>query len=419
MPDRWSELGASAVNRTNSSSLAEQLQRGFHGLRFEGELEAAYRRDQFQDRLRYLRINLAILAVISLVIIRVDSVVMPVIGRLVPDLARTGIMLPLLVSGFAATFMRRADVWYPRYIAVAMAVALAAMSWVAISAWMAGEPRIFGRMLLAMVAVYFVLGLAFRSAIAVNAVGFAAFVILATQKGMAAADLTHYLLTIGVANVICVAGAWNLEHARRTAWLEGQRLAVTALEDGLTGIHNRRRFDEHLQRAWGQGVRERKPIALVFGDIDHFKRYNDRYGHQAGDEALKAVAATLAGFARRPLDLAARFGGEEFAVILYDRGRADAERIGADILEAVRKLAIPHEDSDAAAVLTISLGIACVLPAARRSWTGIVQLADQALYAAKDGGRNRLEVLEQEYEHMQTGYFHRRSAKPAAGEAEG
>ena len=122
------------------------------------------------------------------------------------------------------------------------------------------------------------------------------------------------------------------------------------------------------------------------------------------------MAGALARFARRPLDLAARYGGEEFAVILFDTARADAERVGAEILEAVRKLAIPHQDSGAAPVLTISLGIACVVPAARRSWAGLVQLADQALYAAKDGGRNRLEVLEQEYEHMQTGYFHRKAA---------
>jgi diguanylate cyclase (GGDEF)-like protein len=406
------------VSGADTSSLTEQLRRGFHGLRFEGELEPAYRRDQFRERLRYLRINLALLAAISLLVIQVDRVVIPMIGQLVPDLARTGIMLPLLLAGFAITFVRRADAWYPRYIAVAMAVALAAMSWVAISSWMAGEPRIFGRMLLAMVAVYFVLGLAFRSAIAVNAFGLAAFVAIAVQKGMPAVDLTHYLLTLGIANVICVAGAWNLEHARRTAWLEGQRLAETALQDGLTGIHNRRRFDDHLHRAWAQCIRERRPIALLFADIDHFKRYNDRYGHQAGDEALKAVAATLAGFARRPLDLAARYGGEEFAIILYDTGRADAERIGGDILEAVRRLAIPHEDSGAAPVLTISLGIACVMPAARRSWAGLVQLADQALYSAKDRGRNRLEVLEQEYEHMQTGYFHRKAARPPAGDPE-
>ena len=398
------------MSRADTPSLTEQLQRGFHGLRFESELETAYRRDQFYERLRYLRINLAILAAISILVIQVDRVVVPVIGRIVPDLARTGIMLPLLVIGFGLTFLRRADVWYPRYIAVAMTIALAGICWVTLSAWFIGEPRLFGRLILAIVAVYFVLGIDFRAAIGVNALAFAAYAVLATMKDMPAVDLTHYLLTLSIANIICVAGAYNLEHARRTAWLEGQRLAESALQDGLTGIHNRRRFDEHLQRVWSQCVRERRPVALLFVDIDHFKVFNDRYGHQAGDEAMKAVAGALARFARRPLDLAARYGGEEFAIILFDVKRPEAERIGEEVLAAVRAHDIPHEGSGTATVLTVSMGVACVQPLARRSWAGVIQLADQALYAAKDHGRNRVEVLEQEYEHMQTGYFHRKAA---------
>ena len=402
---------------TGSSSLTEQLQRGFHALRFDGELESAYRRDQFRERLRYLRINLAVLAAISLLVIQVDRVVMPAISRIVPDLTRTGIMLPLLLAGFAVTFVRRADTWYPRYIAAAMTLALIAMSWISIVAFGQGEPRVFPRLLLAMIAVYFALGLTFRAAIGVNAVAVAAFAAIAAIKDMPVVDLTHFELTLVIANVICVAGAWNLEHARRTAWLEGQRLAETAMQDGLTGIHNRRRFDDHLQRAWAQSVRERKPIALLLADIDHFKAYNDRYGHQAGDEALRAVAGVLSHCARRPLDLAARYGGEEFAVILFDTPRAEAERVAGEILEGVRRLGILHQGSAAAPVLTVSIGIACVVPAARRSSSGLVQLADQALYAAKDGGRNRAVALEREYEQMQTGYFHRKAAMkvPPAG----
>ena len=327
LTDRWSETGRRGLSGAKESSLTEQLERGFHGLRFDGELESAYRRDQFYDRLRYLRINLAVLAAISLTVIQIDRVVVPVIGRIVPDLARTGVMLPLLLLGFAVTFIRRADVWYPRYIALAMAAALAGMSYISLTAWGEGEPRVFVRLLLAIVAVYFVLGLAFRSAIAVNAIALAAYAAIAVSKDMPGVEMTHYLTTLVIANIICVAGAYNLEHARRIAWLEGQRLAESALQDGLTGIHNRRRFDEHLQRVWGQSVRERKPIALLFADIDHFKPFNDRYGHQAGDEAMKAVAGVLTRFARRPLDLAARYGGEEFAIILFDAKREHAERI--------------------------------------------------------------------------------------------
>ena len=416
LTDRWSETGRRDLSGAKESSLTEQLRRGFHGLRFGGELESAYRRDQFFDRLRYLRINLAVLAAISLTVIQIDRIVVPVIGRIVPDLERTGVMLPLLLLGFALTFIRRADVWYPRYIALAMTAALAGISYISLTAWGEGEPRVFVRLVLAIVAVYFVLGLAFRSAIVVNAIALAAYGAIAVSKAMPGIEMTHYLATLVIANIICIAGAYNLEHARRIAWLEGQRLAESAMQDGLTGIHNRRRFDEHLQRVWGQSVRDRKPIALLLADIDHFKPYNDRYGHQAGDEAMKAVAGVLSRFARRPLDLAARYGGEEFGIILFDTKREQAERIAEEILEAVRQLGIAHQDSSAAPVLTISFGVACVVPAARRSWAGLIQLADQALYAAKDGGRNRAVALEQEYEHMQTGYFHRHPAVKGQGE---
>ena len=299
-------------------------------MRFDGELESAYRRDQFYDRLRYLRINLAVLAAISLTVIQIDRIVVPVIGRIVPDLARTGVMLPLLLLGFAITFIRRADVWYPRYIALAMTAALAGMSYISLTAWGEGEPRVFVRLLLAIVAVYFVLGLAFRSAIAVNAIGLAVYAAIAVSKGMPGVEMTHYLTTLVIANIICIAGAYNLEHARRTAWLEGQRLAESALQDGLTGIHNRRRFDEHLQRVWAQSVRERKPIALLFADIDHFKPYNDRYGHQAGDEAMKAVAGgphALRAPAARPRGALRRRGVRDHPVRHEARaGRAHRRR---------------------------------------------------------------------------------------------
>lgn len=400
------------MSGVRASSLTEQqLEKGFYGLRFGSDLEAAWRREQFHDRLNYLRVNLVLLAAIIFTIVRLDELVLPTVGQIIPNLARIGVMVPLLVVGLALTFLHRADVWYPRFMAVGMCVGLIGVAWVGLASWEAGESRVFVRLVIATIAVYFVLGLPFRSALAANLVAITFYLVAAVGKGMPWADLTHYTAMLLMTNVICAAGAYNLEHARRTAWLEGQRLAETALQDGLTAIPNRRRFDDHLQRVWAQSIRERRPIALLFADIDHFKRFNDRYGHQAGDEALKAVAAALSGFARRPLDLAARYGGEEFAIVLFDTNRDHAVRIGDEIMTAVRALAIPHADSGAAPVLTVSMGIACIVPAARRSWEGLIQLADQALYAAKDAGRNQSRVQEAEYEHMKTGYFRRHAPK--------
>lgn len=415
MPDTATAAGAGLVDR--ATSLAGQLQRGFPWMRFEPALESVYRDGQFADNLRLLRINLAILAVIIFSIIQIDRIVMPALSAKVPDILRLGVMVPILVIGFALTYLRNASTWYPRIMTWLMAIALMAIAWIGLWAWGHGENRVFVRLVIAVVAVYFVLGVPVRSAIAANLLTLVFYAAAAAAAwSMPAAELTQFLAMLLMTSVICAAGAYNLERARRTAWLEGQLLAETALQDGLTGIHNRRRLDEHLQRVWHQCIREHKPLALLFADIDHFKAYNDRYGHQAGDEALKAVAAVLAHHARRPMDIAARFGGEEFAVVLYDTTREHALRIGEQILEEVRQLGIAHGASSAAPVLTTSLGIACVVPVARRSSAGLLQLADQALYAAKDGGRNQARLLEAEYEHMKTGYFRHHPRGGGAGQ---
>ncbi|MGQ0430563.1 MAG: GGDEF domain-containing protein [Gammaproteobacteria bacterium] len=313
----------------------------------------------------------------------------------------------MLAIAFALTLLPQADVWYPRIVSVLAVMALIAISWLGLWAWSLGESRLFVRLIIAIIAVYFVLGLPFRRAGVANLLVIAVYVGSALSLAMPIAQLVHYACALLVSSVICAMGAYNLEHARRTAWLEARMLAERALQDGLTGIFNRRRFDEHLERVWQQGTRERKPVSLLFADLDHFKKYNDCYGHQAGDEDLKAVAAVLARHARRPLDMAARFGGEEFAVLLYDTTREHAERIAGAILLEVRGLGIVHGDS-AGGVLTISIGAVCVQPEQGRSAAGLLQLADQALYAAKDGGRDQVRTADSEYQQMKTGYFHRR-----------
>lgn len=405
----------SANGADRATSLSRQLQQGFRWLRFEPELESAWRADQFRASLRYLRASLVILAGLVLAIIQIDHRVMPGVREQMPDIARLSIMIPLLTIGFAVTFARGAPTWFPRVMALLMAIALMGITWVGLRAWELGEPRLFIRLLVATIAIYFVLGVPFRSAVVVNLFGITFYAVAASSRSMPVMELIHNLSMLVLTNAICATGAYHLESARRRAWLDSSMLEETALQDGLTGIPNRRRFDEHLQRVWQQGVREHKPLALLFADIDHFKKYNDRYGHQAGDEVMKRVTRVLARFARRPLDLAARYGGEEFAVLLFDASRDHAARVGDEILAEVRALAIPHADSAAAGILTVSIGVASIVPVARRSSAGFLQLADQALYAAKDGGRNQAQLLEEEYQHMKTGYFHRHTLTGGGG----
>jgi diguanylate cyclase (GGDEF)-like protein len=275
-----------------------------------------------------------------------------------------------------------------------MMLALMGVAWTGLMAWSHGEPRAFVRLVIVTIALYFVLGLRFRLALAANLVAIACYTGAAIMISMPADILAQFLAMLVMSSVICAIGAYNLEHARRTAWLEGQLLAELALRDGLTGIHNRRRLDEHLEQVLQQCRRARKPLALLFADIDYFKAYNDHYGHQAGDDALKAVAEVHGLFARRPLDMAARFGGEEFALVLFDTDREQAVRIGEAIMDGVRGLRIAHAHSAAASSLTISIGIVCIVPASEDTCASLLQRADQALYTAKHGGRNQLHLLD-------------------------
>ncbi|HYM33834.1 MAG TPA: diguanylate cyclase, partial [Steroidobacteraceae bacterium] len=185
--------------------------------------------------------------------------------------------------------------------------------------------------------------------------------------------------------------------------------------DGLTGIYNRRMFDEHLDKVWQQAGRDRVPVALLLVDIDHFKNYNDYYGHQAGDECLKHVAKALAYCARRPLDFTARYGGEEFAIVLYNARRDYVEEVARRIRATMERLALKHPVSPISEHLTVSVGAACVVPLPERSQFGFIQLADEALYDAKGGGRNRCVVMDKEYDELSTGSFRARTAAIAQG----
>jgi diguanylate cyclase (GGDEF)-like protein/PAS domain S-box-containing protein len=173
--------------------------------------------------------------------------------------------------------------------------------------------------------------------------------------------------------------------------MEG-RLETLAIEDGMTGLANRRRFDQQLEEEWARACRERTPLGLLLIDIDHFKAYNDEYGHPAGDACLRAVGRVLTAEAQRTTDLAARYGGEEFAMLLPNTDAAGCARIGERIHRAIREAGLVHALNVPSGIVTASLGGAISQPASERSagCGSLVEAADRALYAAKDGGRDRL-----------------------------
>ena len=178
---------------------------------------------------------------------------------------------------------------------------------------------------------------------------------------------------------------------RVKAELEESNSALQTLSglDGLTGIANRRRFDEYMVQEWKRAVREKSMISLILIDIDFFKPYNDNYGHQQGDDTLRTVVNSLAGAINRPGDLLARYGGEEFVVVLPDTTLEGALNIAETLRNKVNTLKIPHEFSSVASHVTLSMGVACCVPGQKDvSLDSIIEAADNALYSAKDGGRD-------------------------------
>jgi diguanylate cyclase (GGDEF)-like protein len=169
-----------------------------------------------------------------------------------------------------------------------------------------------------------------------------------------------------------------------------QRLEALSQQDGLTGIANRRAFDHRLGMHFAQALRKREPLALALCDVDHFKRFNDRYGHVAGDECLRQIAAVLGRHARRPTDLAARYGGEEFALLLPDTPLEGARSVLDAVREEVGALSIEHAGSDCGKVVTLSIGLAGCRPGQDKEAIDLVARADEALYRAKSLGRNRI-----------------------------
>jgi diguanylate cyclase (GGDEF)-like protein len=168
-----------------------------------------------------------------------------------------------------------------------------------------------------------------------------------------------------------------------------QRLSTL---DGLTGLANRRHFNEFLMHEWHRAQREASPLSLVMIDIDFFKAYNDQYGHQRGDECLRQVGTCLRSAVKRPGDLAARYGGEEFALILPQTGVTGAGTVAETLRCQVENLNIEHSRAPLHKRVTLSLGVASLIPERQHTPSVLIECADQALYQAKRAGRNRVEV---------------------------
>jgi diguanylate cyclase (GGDEF)-like protein len=241
---------------------------------------------------------------------------------------------------------------------------------------------------------FFFLGLPMRVALVTVGLTIVCFIAAALGFGVDLPVMLRSSLFLLLAAGACSIASRHFEESSRRSFLEGRLIAELAQHDALTGLKNRRVFDEHLDQVWEQAIADNRQLAILLIDVDQFKPYNDIYGHQAGDKALQRVAATLQQLATRPRDMIARYGGEEFAVTLYDIGRLDAQALAERMRLAVSGLEIQHLGAQLGGIVTISIGVAAVEPSRSRRPRGGLQLADQALYKAKLEGRNRVEVMD-------------------------
>ncbi|MFP5382852.1 MAG: diguanylate cyclase domain-containing protein [Gammaproteobacteria bacterium] len=244
------------------------------------------------------------------------------------------------------------------------------------------------------------------SALLLGAMGIAYMVFLVRIRPQPMDILVPYTLFYGAAVLIALFANYHLEHASRRRFLQvrllalkqgelelaNQRLQELADQDGLTGVANRRHFDQHLATEWSRARRSGQSLSLMLIDLDFFKRYNDSYGHQAGDDCLIVVGAVLRSHAQRPGDLAARYGGEEFALILPATDVSDAKEIASRVIHDLAAYRIPHRASEVSDVVTASAGVAGCVPSPLLSSRDLLAAADAALYRAKRDGRNRVEV---------------------------
>jgi diguanylate cyclase (GGDEF)-like protein len=390
------------------SPQARQLQAGFPWLAFCPDLESEFRRAHFEEKLLHTRVNLCLAVVITMAFSAMDSIVLgPELNR-VPSMIQMLIIIPTLLIGLASSFAPQRHRIYPPLAMIASTILGLGVAAIQIIAALGGMPILFPCLMLIIIFIYLMAGLIFYQAVAANAIVLFGYLAVGTALQLPGREFAYDALALVAANLFCASVVYMHEKTSRMRFLEACLLREMVARDGLTGIQNRRMFDQHILRVWQQSVRAEQRVALLLVDIDCFKDYNDRYGHQAGDECLRAVAVTLSQCARRPLDFVARYGGEEFAVVLYEASREYVAEVLTRIQRSIAELNIPHEASRVASRLTVSIGAAFILPSSSRTHEGLIQLADEALYSAKEQGRNRVVVMEAEYHTLKTGRFEKR-----------
>jgi len=386
---------AATLPREGESLVARTLRTGFATLRFPPPLEREFVTEYRTSRRRLVRIGvcLALVTIVGLAIL--DRWLIGANAHGVPDAIRFGVHIPLVTIAIVLT-ARRFYRWYWPFVHLFAPLYGLATVVLAVHAEGTLTSYVYARLIIAIFFFYFMLGLSFTAALRTNLVTLAGFIVAAIVTGLPMQTALYLSFLFVCANLYAGAGCYWLEHANRVAYLDRRLLNEVATHDGLTGLLNRAALEGEIHRIWQQAIRDRDTVTVVMIDIDHFKAYNDRYGHQAGDACLRDVAGAIRRAAgSRPRDCVARYGGEEMIAILPGADREGGERVARAMLDEVTALAIPHDRSLTQPHVTVSVGVATMSPERDSSHDLVVRIADRALYIAKEQGRNRYAVLDE------------------------
>src|SRR5260221_7162133 len=292
---------------------ARQLRAGFPWLTFHPGLETEFRCAHFDENLVHTRVNICLAVVITIAFSAMESTVLGAELNRIPSMTHMLVIIPILLIGLASSFSAQRHRIYPPFAVAATTVLGLGVGAIQIIATLGGTSILFPCLMLTIIFIYFMAGLIFYHAVAANALVMFAYLGAGTALQLPGREFAYDALAMVAANVFGASVVYMHEKTSRMRFLEACLLREMVAREGLTGIQNRRMFDQHIQRVWQQAVREEERVAVLLADIDCFKDYNDRYGHQAGDECLRAVAVSLSQCARRPLDFVARYGGGEVA----------------------------------------------------------------------------------------------------------
>ena len=364
---------------------------GWLRLRFaDAALEADFRRYHLAEFLPRMRKSLPVALALFLAFAMLDALSLPPLVRDGVLGLRLGGIVPVLALTWVALYVRSLREWLQWLVsasALASGLGIVGIIWVArVHAF--GLP--YEGIILATFFSYFLTGLRFVAASLCGWLVFLAYVAMELHVGLNGDTLLYNAFFLATANLIGCFGNHFLEQAVRQNFCSMVQMHKLAERDFVTGLLNRRAFSTRATGIWRQALRDGRSIGIAMVDVDHFKHYNDHYGHAAGDVALQSVAHVIAEHAHRPLDACARYGGEEFVVLWYDVDADHAMALAQRMCQAVQALGLPHVASSTAGVVSISVGLVCTAVHDAAQWDAALRAADQALYQAKQQGRNRV-----------------------------